>query len=30
MAMAVLVAAAMQFALPNRHVLKPTFLFPTV
>ncbi len=30
MAAAVLVAAAMQFALPNRHVLKPTFLFPTV
>ncbi len=30
MALAVLVAAAMQFALPNRHVLKPTFLFPTV
>ena len=30
MAMAVLVAAAMQFALPNRHVLTPTFLFPTV
>ena len=30
MAAAVLVAAAMQFALPNRHVLTPTFLFPTV
>jgi uncharacterized membrane protein len=26
----VLVAAAMQLALPNRHVLQPTFLFPTV
>jgi len=30
MALAVLVAAAMQFALPDRHVLKPTFLFPTI
>ena len=30
MALAVLVAAAMQLALPDRHVLKPTFLFPTI
>jgi uncharacterized membrane protein len=30
MALAVLVAAAMQFALPNRHVLTPTYLFPTI
>jgi uncharacterized membrane protein len=30
MALAVLVAAAMQFALPDRHVLQPTFLFPTI
>ena len=28
--LAVLVAIALQFALPNRHVLSPTFLFPTV
>jgi uncharacterized membrane protein len=28
--LSVLVAIAMQFALPNRHVLAPTFLFPTV
>ena len=30
MALAVLVSAAMQFALPNRHVLSPTFIFPTI
>jgi hypothetical protein len=30
MALAVLAAVAMQFALPDRHVLSPTFLFPTV
>jgi len=30
MALAVLVAAAMQFALPDRHVFQPTFLFPTI
>jgi uncharacterized membrane protein len=28
MALAVATAIAMQFALPNRHVLSPTFLFP--
>jgi uncharacterized membrane protein len=30
MAIAVLVSVAMQFALPNRHVLSPSFLFPAV
>ena len=30
LALAVLASIAMQFALPNRHVLSPTFLFPTV
>src|SRR6187401_3741378 len=30
MAGAVLVSVAMQFALPDRHVLSPTVLFPTV
>jgi hypothetical protein len=30
MALAVASAIAMQFALPNRHVLSPTFLFPAV
>ena len=30
MALAVLVAAAMQLALPDRHVLKPGFLFPSI
>jgi uncharacterized membrane protein len=30
MALAVATAIAMQFALPNRHVLSPTFLFPAV
>jgi uncharacterized membrane protein len=28
MALAVVVAIALQFSLPNRHVLSPTFLFP--
>jgi uncharacterized membrane protein len=28
--LAVLVSVALQFALPNRHVLSPTFLFPAV
>lgn len=30
MALAVLVSAVLQFALPNRHVLSPTFIFPTI
>ena len=30
MALAVLVSMAMQFALPDRHVLSPNFLFPAV
>ena len=30
MALAVLVSVAMQFALPDRHVLSPTFIFPTI
>ncbi|HEU4995186.1 MAG TPA: DUF1345 domain-containing protein [Gemmatimonadaceae bacterium] len=30
MALAVITAIAMQFSLPNRHVLSPTFLFPAV
>ena len=30
MALAVLVDIAMQLALPDRHILRPTFLFPTV
>ena len=28
MALAVATAIAMQFALPNRHIVSPTFLFP--
>src|SRR5262245_62262433 len=30
MAVAVATAIAMQFSLPNRHILSPTFLFPLV
>jgi len=30
MALAVVTAIAMQFSLPNRHLLSPTFLFPAV
>src|SRR5258705_10862586 len=30
MALAVATAIAMQFSLPNRHVMSPTFLFPAV
>ena len=30
MALAVATAIAVQFSLPNRHIISPTFLFPAV